>query len=288
LKKLKRILKWTAIVGLVLLTLLVILLHLADFSIGREEAIERFKAAGASPEFKSVEFADYSVHYVAVGDTANPTVLFVHGSPGVWDNFIDQMTDPELLKSFRMIAIDRPGFGNTNPGSPERSIAVQAEVIAEVLKAENETAILAGHSYAGPVIVKAAIDHSELVNGLLLLAASVDPDLEETLWIQIPFHYKAFSWLLPGDLYSSNEEILALKQELANMNSEWDQIEVPVSIIQGTNDRLVPMENAYFAERKLRNTPATLIMVEGMDHFIPWTNPELITEELIRLEKERE
>ncbi len=39
-----------------------------------------------------------------------------------------------------------------------------------------------GHSFGGPIIVRAALDHPELVGGLVIAAGDLDPDLEEWRW----------------------------------------------------------------------------------------------------------
>lgn len=223
------------------------------------------------------------MYYVSIGDTTNRTLMFVHGSPGSWDNFLGFLADDSLLNSFRIIAIDRPGFGNSGDGIPERSLSVQAELISEVLKREHTTAILIGHSFGGPVIVQMAVDDPEIVDGLIIVAGSVDPDLEETKWYQIPVHYKAFSWILPDMLYSANEEILALKPELEKLSPYWSDITVPVSVIQGGSDNLVPKENADYARKMLVNTKPNMVLVPDMNHFVPWTNPELIIAEIYRI-----
>tara|TARA_R110000868_G_scaffold304437_10_gene565129 strand:- start:2503 stop:2913 length:411 start_codon:yes stop_codon:yes gene_type:complete len=125
-----------------------------------------------------------------------------------------------------------------------------------------------------------AIDYPKNVDGLILVAGSVDPELEQTKWYQIPVHYKIFSWILPKLLYSTNEEILALKEELFLMVPLWETITQPVSIIQGGKDILVPSGNANFAKKMLENAPITMIEVPEMNHFVPWNRPELIKIEI--------
>lgn len=262
---------------------IIIFIHTVDFSIEQEQIDAAFEGLDYSLEYHSFTYKGREMQYVAVGDTSNQAVLFVHGSPGTWDNFLYFLADSSALKNYRLIAVDRPGFGKSGNGIPERSLKKQAEVINKVLVREQTTAILVGHSYGGPVITRMAIDFPEYADGLVLVAASVDPELEKTKWYQIPVHYKALSWLLPDLLYSTNEEILALKNELEEMNTNWCQITQPVSVIQGGNDLLVPKENADFAERMLVNAPIEMIIVPEMNHFVPWNRGDLIRQEINRL-----
>jgi hypothetical protein len=43
----------------------------------------------SNTEFKeeTVDIEDYKMHYIQTGNPDNPTLLFVHGSPGSWDAF---------------------------------------------------------------------------------------------------------------------------------------------------------------------------------------------------------
>jgi pimeloyl-ACP methyl ester carboxylesterase len=45
-----------------------------------------------------------------------PTLFFVHGSPGSWDAYKQFLEDSDLLKKFRIVSIDRPGFGYSQFG----------------------------------------------------------------------------------------------------------------------------------------------------------------------------
>ena len=54
-------------------------------------------------------------------------------------------------------------------------------------------------------------------------------------------------------------------------------------VIQGQKDSLVPKENADFAKKMLVNAPVEFVLVDSMDHFVPWSNPELIHDAIIKL-----
>jgi hypothetical protein len=48
-------------------------------------------------------------------------------------------------------------------------------------------------------------------------------------------------------------------------------------------DTLVSCKNADFAEKMLVNTQVDVVRVEGMNHFVPWSNPELIHDAVLRM-----
>ncbi len=219
------------------------------------------------------------VNYVIVGDDQKPLIIFVHGSPGSLSAFIDFLGDSTLLQYAQLISIDRPGFGYSNFGNAEPSLRKQAALIKSIINKNknNRPVFLVGHSLGGPLIARVAMDYPELVAGLIMIAPSIDPKLEPYEWFRAPLATPFFSWFLPRSFRASNDEIYQLKPQLQEMLTLWPQVVAPTIVIQGKKDRLVSYENAYFAKEKIVNAPVTLKMVESMDHFVPWSNPELIT-----------
>ncbi len=129
-----------------------------------------------------------------------------------------------------------------------------------------------------------AIEHPDLVDGLIIVAGSIDPELEPNeLWFRAPLATPFLSWVLPRSLRASNEEIYHLKPELEKMLPLWADIKCPVIVIQGKKDSLVPAGNADFARKMLVNAPVEFILKDDMDHFVPWSNPELIHQAILTL-----
>lgn len=227
------------------------------------------------------------IHYLHVGDTAKPLVIFVHGSPGSLSAFIDFMTDSILLSKAQLVSVDRPGFGDSNFGYAEKSLAEQAKALRPVIeKYKNRKPVfLVGHSMGGPVIVRMAMDYPELIDGLVIVAGSVDPELEPNeTWFRAPLATPLLSWMVPRSMRASNYEIYHLKPELQDMLPLWPQVKCRVKIIQGTSDNLVPPGNAIFAKKMLSQAKSVdLTMREGMNHFVPWEHPELIRTAILEL-----
>jgi pimeloyl-ACP methyl ester carboxylesterase len=241
------------------------------------------KIQGAQHQYKA-GFRD--IHYVEAGDTTRPAVLFIHGSPGSLSAFIDFLGDSLLLHHARLITTDRPGFGYSNFGTAEPSLQKQAEALKPILEKHkhNRPIILVGHSLGGPLIARMAMDYPDLVNGLVIVAGSIDPELEPNeTWFRAPLATPFLSWILPRSFRASNEEIYQLKPQLEKMLPLWKTITCPVIIIQGKKDTLVPYENVNFARKMLVNAPVEYVIVEDMDHFVPWNHPELIREAVLKL-----
>jgi pimeloyl-ACP methyl ester carboxylesterase len=53
------------------------------------------------------------IHYIETGN-AQAQLCFIHGSPGSWNAF--KYSGHFIAEKYRMIAIDRPGFGYSDFG----------------------------------------------------------------------------------------------------------------------------------------------------------------------------
>jgi pimeloyl-ACP methyl ester carboxylesterase len=251
------------------------------------------KEIGAYFEKNNVEATQHTYnvgfrqfHYVKAGDSSKPLVLFLHGSPGSLSAFIHFLVDSTLLDKGLLITADRPGFGYSNFGNGESSLKQQAAFLKPLLEQYkgNRPIILVGHSLAGALIARMAADYPELVDGFIIVAGSIDPTLEPNeTWFRAPLATPFLSWLLPSSFRASNEEIYQLKPELERMLPLWKEIKCPVIVIQGKKDVLVPAENADFAKKMLVNADVEIILVDGMNHFVPWSNPELINDAILTM-----
>lgn len=275
--------KWSVFGFFLIILMMLSISHCISFQMKPAEIELFFESHKLEPVYGSYRVGERDINYVSVGQQDKPLVLFVHGSPGGWSNFIDFLGNSQLLEKARLVAVDRPGFGGSGRGRPERSIQQQAADLKPIL-AENPSGrvILVGHSLGGPVIARMAMDFPDLVSGLVLVAPSIDPGLEKTKWFQIPADWQLLSWMVPTDLVTSNREILPLKGELEAMQELWSGIHVPVTVIQGEADDLVPPGNADFAEKMLVNAPVEMVRIPGLNHFIPWNRPDLIQAAILR------
>ena len=271
---------------LLYIMLTVILSGCMDFSIDEKEMQQAFDGEMYQPESNTLSIDSSQVHYVYIDNNRPNLVVFIHGSPGSWSAFIDYFKNDTLLSHFDVLAIDRPGFGMSDKGTPEPSLERQAFLISEVIKLfAQPKVIMVGHSLGGPVIARVAMDNPELVDGLLFLAPSIDPEQEKYEWYRSWIETKVGGWLTPTDFWVSNEEILPLKAELEKMLPLWENISVPSIVIQGTKDNLVPKENAEFARRMLNDSLVDIRYIDGANHFIPWTYPEWVVKGIIDLKK---
>ncbi len=225
------------------------------------------------------------INYLTVGDSLKPLVVFVHGSPGSLSAFIDFMADTVLLGKAQLISVDRPGFGYSNFGFAEPSLEKQAAFLKPIIEQHKKQRpiILVGHSLGGPIICRMAIDYPELIDGLVIVAGSIDPELEPKEWFRAPLATPFLSWIMPRSLRASNKEIYRLKPQLEAMIPLYPKIKASAIVIQGGKDDLVAPGNADFAKKMITNAPVKLMLKADMNHFVPWTHPEMIREAILEL-----
>lgn len=236
------------------------------------------------PSFKAYSVSGRTIHYAEVGAGARTLVLFLHGTPGSWQAFAGYLSDQNLGENVNMIAVDRPGFGGSNHGELLPSLSEQASLLHPLLTTYGAGCdiVLVGHSLGAPLAVRMAMDYPELISALVLVAPSLDPELEDPRWYNRLADYQVVSWMVPAELMLANDEVMVLRRELEEMLPLWGKISHPVVLVQGMDDKLVDPGNADFAERMLGDGLKT-IRVEDAGHFILWNQPELITSEILEL-----
>jgi pimeloyl-ACP methyl ester carboxylesterase len=235
---------------------------------------------------KTIAFEGYKIHYIETGNVQNPTLFFVHGSPGSWNAFKEYLQDSLLLKKYRMIAIDRPGFGYSDFGDAQ-NLKVQSQRISEFIKKidNKKPLILVGHSVGGPVLAQLAVDNPSWFKRLVILAGSVDPKAENPEKWRTVIKASPLRYLIPGALRPSNDELWWLKQDLVDLEPKLKNITSDVTIIHGTKDALVPYSNVAFMQRMFVNAKSMdTITIEKANHFIPWSHYEIVRNALLNIQ----
>ncbi|AWI26144.1 alpha/beta fold hydrolase [Flavobacterium pallidum] len=225
------------------------------------------------------------IHYIVTGKNDLPTVFFIHGSPGSWNAFKDYMKDSLLLQKYRLVAIDRPGFGYSDFGSAEGLLPQCTQISSLIKFLDNKKPMtLVGHSLGGPVVVKLAAMHPEWYKNLVVLSGSVDPKAETPEKWRAVIKTVPLRFLIPGALRTSNDELWVLKKDLYDLQPTLKNITTDVLIIHGTKDPLVPYSNVGFMKLEFVNARSMkVISIEGANHFIPWEHYVEIRDALLKL-----
>lgn len=216
-----------------------------------------------------------TVSYVRSAQAGDTTVIWVHGTPGELNGWSDYVLDP--IAGTVSIALDRPGFGFSNPQKPITRLEQQAAAVVALLPAAPQRAVLVGHSLGGAVVAWVAAQHPDRVRAVVLLASALDPG-QETIH---PMQYFARIWplsaLLPSALRNANEELMAFKSELLALEPLLPFITAPTIIVHGTKDELVPFENVAYMQSHLTGVKCIKTEVlEGQNHFLPWNSESTV------------
>lgn len=199
-----------------------------------------------------------TLRYVSTGNDSLPVLLMLHGSPGSISYYSRRFLDTALKDKFRIYAVDRPGYGYSGFGNPEPSIQEQAEMIRPILDSLNKVhhpVIVLGSSYGASIACRLAMDHPELVDGLVLTGPSLAPGKETYFWFTRIIEHWSIRWFMPRLFRSANTEKYYHREELEKMLPLWPKIKVPVGYLQGEKDEIVDTANAGFAREHLINAP---------------------------------
>lgn len=119
---------------------------------------------------RRVRTADWDIHFHEAGN-GHPLVL-IHGSaPGTsgWRNFYPNIG--RLSTSFRVLALDLPGWGDSDPAPPEKADHVWA--VLQFMDALGiEQAALVGNSMGAMTALRIASEHPERVSHLIASGAA--------------------------------------------------------------------------------------------------------------------
>jgi pimeloyl-ACP methyl ester carboxylesterase len=264
--------------------LILLLTHFRVYVLQSSKIKETFKKTSSAYTEGTIIFRDQSIFYRQSGNGL--PLLFIHGSPGSADVFVDYQAANEFAEKYTMVTYDRPGYGRTSGGMC--SLAQQVQIAHEVLLARfpDTKVIIVGHSYGGTIAALLALEYPEVVEQVILLAPMLDPIGEEgKWWKRLSQRISFISYIAPFIAYPfrvSAKEIYAFPNAIRLYIDRLQTIQIPIKIIMGTRDFLVPMSNITFAKNYLDSNILTIEIIPGMSHFIPQHYPKVIKEVLLK------
>jgi haloalkane dehalogenase len=261
---------------------------------------------------ETVQVDDLTLAYRELG--SGPPVLLLHGWPT--SSFLWRDVMPPIARRNRVIALDLPGFGGSDkPLEARYGFEFFERAIDGFLAALDIDELgLAVHDLGGPVGVHWALSRQERVSRLALLntllypefseavlefiKACTTPDLREQL--TSPAGLEAAMRLGLADEANLTDEVIAGVREpfqtdesrraLANaavglelegfqeIGSGIAELRVPVRVVYGEQDRILP-DVAETMARVKRDVPAAVITaLPNCGHFLQEEAPEEIGE----------
>jgi len=131
----------------------------------------------AAPLWMSVDWGRHVRQEVVAGRRMTwvdygegPAVVLVHGLGGSWQTWLENL--PALARDHRVIAVDLPGFGGSEPLPSPGELSGHVDTLAELLDALRiDRALVVGHSMGGLVALLFAAAHIERLYALALVGS---------------------------------------------------------------------------------------------------------------------
>jgi pimeloyl-ACP methyl ester carboxylesterase len=299
------------------ISLVVLLGTLAGLTVWRANAREAAAIAAFPPDGQFVTVDGHRVHYVMKG--SGPDLVLIHGASGSLRDFSFGLID-RLAQDYRVIAVDRPGLGHSDP-LPEISLVAQARVIkAAVAKLGVTKPIVLGQSYGGAVALAWALDGGP--RALVLVSSPSLPwpgkldiwyrltsnPLGRALIVPLASAFVPQSYVIaatdavftpdpvpPGyDAWIGTEltirratlatnvaQVNALRAELVTMEPRYPTLTLAIELVHGDADTIVPIDiHSRPLSQLLPN--ATLTVLPGTGHMPQHAQPDAVIAAIAR------
>jgi pimeloyl-ACP methyl ester carboxylesterase len=283
-------------------SLLIAVLGLAGVTHWRALARETAAEAAYPPSGSFVTVDGKRLHYEMAGQ--GPDLVLIHGASGSLRDLTFALRD-QLTDRYRVTVVDRPGLGHSDP-LDDTSLLAQARAIkAGVAQLGVRDPVVLGQSYGGAVALAWALDggpralvlvgspslpwpgkldiwyrvNANPVGRMLAvpLASAFVPDSyvrQATAAVfapdPVPMGYDDFlgtALTLRRETLAANvAQVNALRAELVMMEPHYPSLTLPVELIHGTADTIVPLQ-IHSAPLSQRLPNATLTVIPGAGHM---------------------
>ena len=250
-----------------------------------KELDEHFKNKSLKPVYKNTRFLNHQLHYAVMSKNDSlPLLLLIHGAPGAWYGYMNLMEDSLLLSHFKIISVDRLGYGKSDYGKGVLSVQVQALAIKQVMEEENHThkqVYLLGRSYGAPIAAWLAINYPQEIKKLLMVSPVIDPEKEKFFWFSNMGRWPLVQRFLPKLLNVATDEKFSHADQMRLMLPKWKRLYTPTDVLVGENDQIADTANYSFAKKNISNSSATFILVKNSGHLVTRENPKIIEDLLL-------
>ncbi len=226
-----------------------------------------------------------------------PAVVLLHGQPG--DRHDWDLVAGALGRDVRVLVPDRPGYGRT--GGRAGGFAANSERVIELLDRHGiDRALVVGYSWGGGVALDVAQRHADRVTGVVLVSSIGGPGSVNTLdrLLAAPLVGPLMAiagfaalrasrirrllapavdalpdgWLASWRSFVAEER--AMLRELPRVTSQLGVTDVPVVVVFGDADRVVPPGSQEALAASLPH--ADVVRVPGCGHLLPREAPDAL------------
>jgi len=258
----------------------------------------------------SITINNLTVSYSDHGPDDAPVIIFIHGFPlnkAMWDKQVEA-----LKEDYRVIAYDIRGHGNSDPGIDEFFIELFVHDLLRFMKKLGiEKSILCGLSLGGYIALNAVLKYPDRFNGLILndtQCIADTPEIKENRCLAIIRIMKngveqyadeiIKNLFAPGSFTKKKNVIAAVKemiistpkQSLCNTLhalaerketcSQLQEINIPVLIMVGKEDKITPIAAAQQMREEIWNS--TLKIIQHAGHLSNLENPTAFNFQLVK------
>lgn len=250
-----------------------------------EQIATHYAKRSSKPEFKFLKYKTLRIHHAIIGDSTKPLLLLIHGSPGAWYSSMKLFDDSSLQKNFRVVSVDRMGFGKSNYGVSAPSIQEHVHYIEKIVQEYNKDGkiYLVGSSYGAPIAASFTMQHPDVVQELYLVSPVIDPSKEKMFWFSYVAKLAFVSMLLPPYLNVASDEKFAHRKQLKGLESHWGEITCKTYVLMGEKDKLASLGNLDFAKKKLVNAKdPEFYLLPNTGHAIIYQHADLLASLLLK------
>jgi pimeloyl-ACP methyl ester carboxylesterase len=256
------------------------------FVMTKKELKEYYKDK-EKPTYFTIQNDSVSLFCATAGNDTLPPLLLIHGAPGAWYGSRSFLDDSILKANFHIIAMDRLGYNRSrfkNKKKAVTSIQTQSIAIHEAMRLNRsrKTGVVVGSSYGAPIAANIAILYPQEFHHVVMLAPAIDPDHEKFWWFHKFIKHGPIKWMLPRYFKTTTNEKFTHVKELKLMLPKWQQLTVPITVVQGGADEIVDPINLDFAKAQLSDKRAEFIFLPEAGHLIRWQHPELVKKILLQ------
>jgi pimeloyl-ACP methyl ester carboxylesterase len=244
-------------------------------------------------------------HILDVG--AGPVILLTHGSGRSVADWQEGLAS-RLARQYRVVGFDNYGVGLSDRSHPWRyGNALWEQQAIDVLDALSiERAVVVGHSAGGVVAATLAADHPERIRGAVFIGHGIAidptqwialvPGLGELVYSRYEVYGDTFSdahrqrQLTAYQIRGTRAALLTFIRRqytidgLRLLFGTYEDIDVPVLQVHGSEDASIPLEAARGLTPRLRDS--RFVLVEGASHDVHADVPEQLAEAIIAFETE--
>ncbi len=211
---------------------------------------------------------DHEVSYTDKGE--GEVIVLLHGwgcSKEIFDELIERYST-----KYRVIAIDLPGFGESEEPKEYEGTSFYVSILKQLLKElEITNPIIIGHSFGGKIGMLYASNNA--VNKLILIDSAGIKSFKGLIYYIKVYSYKVLKKLGvklklgSSDYKNASDKMKGILSKVVNENilNDIKNINTETLLIWGENDTTTPIEDAYKISKLI--TDSAIVKIPKSYHY---------------------